>query len=138
MKTSTSFALPFFYALLMSSCSSNTDDFPKDYIGFEQRNGEYTYDPTQQEQTLTLKIIAGEKQEKDRKLKLGTSLSASQEIFKFENANPVMEKGKKSVKVNITLYPKKIVQYQRVLTFTCLPDGKDAKVSEMTIRLQKK
>lgn len=138
MKTSTSFALPFFYALMMSSCSNSADDYPKNYIGFEQANGECTYDASQQEQTLTLKIIAGEKQEKDRKLKLGSSLSGYQEIFKFENANPVMEKGKKSLKVNIVLYPPKINQYQRVLTFTCLPDGKDAKISAMTIRLQKK
>lgn len=138
MKTSTSLALPFFYALIMSSCGSSTDDYPKGYIGFEQTNGEYAYDPKQQEQTLTLKIIAGEKQEKDRKLKLGSSLSGSQEIFKFENANPIMEKGKKSLNVNVTLYPPKINQYQRVLTFTCLPDGNDAKISAMTIRLQKK
>lgn len=138
MKTSTSLALPFFYALLVSSCSNNANDYPKDYIGFEQRNSECTYDPKQQEQTLTLKIIAGEKQEKDRKLKLGCSLSAHQEIFKFEDANPVMAKGKKSVKVNITLYPPKIAQYQRVLTITCQPDGKDAKISEMTIQLRKK
>lgn len=135
MKTSTRLALPFFYALLVGACSSDNDNYPKDYIGFERNSAEYTYDENRQEETITLKIIAGEKQEKDRKLKLN---AAQAQVLKITDPHPIIAKGKKAVKVDVILYPKKLAKGQRMLRLTCLPDGKDAKVSEITIRLQKK
>lgn len=135
MRTSTRLALPFFYALLISSCSGS-NDYPKEYIGFEEQSVSHTYDVKNEEETLTLKIIAGEKQDNDRRLSISSPLSNSG--FTIKDPHPVILKGKKSVKIDIILYPKKINGIQRALRLICTPDGKDAKVSEISIRLQKK
>lgn len=60
MRTNTRLVLPFFYALLISACSNN-DNYPKEYIGFEKQFISHTYDTKNEEETLTLKIIAAEK-----------------------------------------------------------------------------
>lgn len=135
MRTSRHLALPFFYALLISACSNN-ENYPKEYIGFEKQSISHTYDIRNEEETLTLKIIAGEKQDTDRKLTI--SIPTSSNSFKIQNLHPVIPEGKKSVKIDITLYPKRINNMQRVLQLFCTPDGKDTKVSEISIRLQKK
>ena len=57
----------FFMPLLISACSNN-DNYPKEYIGFEKQFISHTYDTKNEEETLTLKIIAAEKQDTDRKL----------------------------------------------------------------------
>ena len=57
MRTNTRLVLPFFYALLISACSNN-DNYPKEYIGFEKQFISHTYDTKNEEETLTLKIIA--------------------------------------------------------------------------------
>ena len=129
MRTNTRLVLPFFYALLISACSNN-DNYPKEYIGFEKQFISHTYDTKNEEETLTLKIIAAEKQDTDRKLTISSSTS--------QNAHPVILKGKKSVKIDIILYPKQIKSVQRIIRLICTPDGKDAKISEISIRLQKK
>lgn len=135
MRTSTRLALPFFYALLISACS-NSDNYPKEYIGFEKQSISHTYDIKNEEETLTLKIIAGEKQDTDRKLTISSPMGGNG--FSIQDPHPVIPKGKKSIKIDITLYPKKINGIQRALRLTCTPDGKDAKASEISIRLQKK
>lgn len=135
MKTSTRLALPFFYVLLASACSDN-DNYPKEYIGFEQQSVSHTYDMKNDEETLTLKIIAGDKQDTDRKLTIGSPVRS--DGFRIRDLHPVMLKGKKAVTLDITLYPKKINGIHRVIRLTCTPDGKDAKVSEIAIHLQKK
>ena len=127
MRTNTRLVLPFFYALLISACSNN-DNYPKEYIGFEKQFISHTYD--------TLNIIAAEKQDTDRKLTI--SSSTNNNSFHIQNAHPVILKGKKSVKIDIILYPKQIKSVQRIIRLICTPDGKDAKISEISIRLQKK
>ena len=114
MRTNTRLVLPFFYALLISACSNN-DNYPKEYIGFEKQFISHTY---------------------DRKLTI--SSSTSNNSFHIQNAHPVILKGKKSVKIDIILYPKQIKSVQRIIRLICTPDGKDAKISEISIRLQKK
>ena len=118
MRTNTRLVLPFFYALLISACSNN-DNYPKEYIGFEKQFISHTYDTKNEEETLTLKIIAAEKQDTDRKLTI--SSSTSNNSFHIQN-----------------LYPKQIKSVQRIIRLICTPDGKDAKISEISIRLQKK
>lgn len=135
MRTSTRLALPFFYAVLMGACTSN-DNYPKDYIGFEQQRTGHTYDVGHEEETISLKIVAGDKQDTDRKL----TVTSNQQVnsFLIKDAHPIMQKGKKSVKVDIIIYPKRINWQQHVIHLICTPDGKDAKVSETFIRLEKK
>lgn len=135
MRTNTRFSITIFYALLISACSNN-DNYPKEYIGFEKQFISHTYDTKNEEETLTLKIIAAEKQDTDRKLTI--SSSTSNNSFHIQNAHPVILKGKKSVKIDIILYPKQIKSVQRIIRLICTPDGKDAKISEISIRLQKK
>ena len=93
MRTNTRLVLPFFYALLISACSNN-DNYPKEYIGFEKQFISHTYDTKNEEETLTLKIIAAEKQDTDRKLTI--SSSTNNNSFHIQNAHPVILKGKKS------------------------------------------
>ncbi|MDE5677353.1 MAG: hypothetical protein K2G02_08905 [Phocaeicola sp.] len=135
MKTSTHFALPFFYLLLTSSCS-NQDYYPAEYVGFEQTSLEHFFDTKNEEETITLKIIAGEKQHTDRRLTIRSS--ANSNAFRIQEIHPVIPKGKKSVKTNLILFPKKMNGTLRALRLVCIPEGKDAKVSEISIRLQKK
>ena len=85
MRTNTRLVLPFFYALLISACSNN-DNYPKEYIGFEKQFISHTYDTKNEEETLTLKIIAAEKQDTDRKLTI--SSSTSNNSFHIQNAHP--------------------------------------------------
>ena len=120
MRTNTRLVLPFFYALLISACSNN-DNYPKEYIGFEKQFISHTYDTKNEEETLTLKIIAAEKQDTDRKLTI--SSSTSNNSFHIQNAHPVILKGKKSVKIDIILYPKQIKSVQRILRLICTTDG---------------
>ena len=87
MRTNTRLVLPFFYALLISACSNN-DNYPKEYIGFEKQFISHTYDTKNEEETITLKIIAAEKQDTDRKGKeihitcyLSSQRGALAEIF---------------------------------------------------------
>ena len=88
MRTNTRLVLPFFYALLISACSNN-DNYPKEYIGFEKQFISHTYDTKNEEETLTLKIIAAEKQDTDRKLTI--SSSTSNNSFHIQNYNPQNE-----------------------------------------------
>lgn len=134
MRTSTRMAPPFFYALLVGACSNN-DSYPKEYIGFERAMTDHTFDANNQEETITIKIVAGEKQDEDQKLKLNSS---QPQVLKITEPNPIIAKGKKSVKVDVILYPQKIAKGQRMLTLTCKPERKDTKVSEMSIHLRKK
>lgn len=136
MKTSTRFAIPFLYALVIAGCSNESENYPKEFIGFERRVTEHTCDTNREEETISLKIIAGDKQDKDRKLTISSNQNRS--VFKIENPHPVIYKGKKSAKVLITIYPKKVNWQQRIVNLTCRTEGKDAKVSEISIRLQKK
>lgn len=135
MRTSTRLALPFFYAMLVGACTSN-DNYPKDYMGFEQQRTRHAYDVSHEEEIISLKIVAGDKQDKDRKL----TITSNQQMnsFLIKDPHPIMQKGKKSVKVDIIIYPQKIIRQQRVIHLACTPDGKDAKVSETFIRLEKK
>lgn len=135
MRTSTHLTLPFFCAVLMAACSGN-ENYPKDYIGFEQRILEHTYDVNHEEETITLKIVAGEKQNKDRKM----TVSSPQHVntFKIKDPNPILLKGKKSVKIDVIVYPQRFTWGQGIIRLVCTPDGKDAKNSEISIRLQKK
>ena len=134
MRTSTRSALPFFYALLISACS-NSDNYPKGYIGFETKSTSYTYDIKNEEETISLKIIAAEKQDTDRRLTISIPTGGSG--FSIQDPHPVIPKGKKSIKIDVTLSPKRINGIQHALRVTCTPDGKDAKSSEIYIRLQK-
>ena len=129
MRTSTRMALPFFYALLVGACSNN-DSYPKEYIGFERAMTDHTFDANNQEETITIKIVAGEKQDEDQKLKLNSS---QPQVLKITEPNPIIAKGKKSVKVDVILN-----QGQRFPSLTCKPERKDTKVSEMSIHLRKK
>lgn len=135
MRTSTRLALPFFYAVLVGACASN-DNYPKDYIGFEQQRTQHAYDVSHEEESITVKIVAGDKQDKDRKLTITSNQPLNS--FLIKDPHPVMQKGKKSVKVDIIIYPHKINRQQRVIHLACTPDGKDAKVTETFIRLEKK
>lgn len=135
MRTSTRLALPFFYAVLVGACASN-DNYPKDYIGFEQQRTQHAYDVNHEEESITVKIVAGDKQDKDRKLTITSNQPLNS--FLIKDPHPVMQKGKKSVKVDIIIYPPKINRQQRVIHLACTPDGKDAKVTETFIRLEKK
>lgn len=135
MKTTTRLAVPFFYALLMSACNSS-DNYPAGFIGFERRFGEHTYDTNHEEETITLKIVATEKQDKDLKLKINSSSDPS--FIKLKENNPILPKGKKTLKIDVLLFPKKIKQGQRILHFSCKPEGQDAKISEISIQLRKK
>lgn len=136
MKTTVHLTLPFFYALMLCSCGNDKEDYPKGYIGFERGSLEHIYDPNHQEESFTLKIVAVDKVTEDKKIRL--SCTSESQAIRVENTSPIIEKGKKSTHVKVTLYPQRVSAAQRVLHFTCIPEGKDTKISEITIRLKKK
>ena len=98
MRTSTRMALPFFYALLVGACSNN-DSYPKEYIGFERAMTDHTFDANNQEETITIKIVAGEKQDEDQKLKLNSSQPQVHFFFFFRSTNGFTGKSSTSAKI---------------------------------------
>lgn len=56
--------------LCLSACSDSKSNYPGEYVGFEKMTATYTFSKTAEDQDISIKIIAAEKQDKDREVTL--------------------------------------------------------------------
>ena len=106
--------------LSLFSCNNDNDNYPKDYVGFEESTRTVECDKNQSESELQIKIIATDKSKEDRTVLLATpALPAGQApIMKLTEAKVTIKAGQKSATTTIKLYPKKMVLKQQNITLS--------------------
>lgn len=130
-------------SLCLASCGDNNKkDYPASYVGFEHPIQDFKYDKAKEEEVLEVKIIAVDKEKKDRIMKLsGTSMQLPGEsaCFKLTESQVTIKADKKSVTTQIKIFPKRILK-NTYLRLTCTPqwEDKEAKQSQLSIRFRYK
>lgn len=126
--------------LNLFSCDSDTDDFPKDYVGFEKATETVDFDKNEAERELEIKIIATEKSKEDRVVLLSIPPSPPGQMptIKLAEDKVTIKAGKKSAKIIAKIYPKLTILKKQHVTLSCVPQWKEGKTSMLTIRLQRK
>ena len=98
----------------------------------------YRYDKSMSSETIKTKIIAVDKKDEDRKLKITLSKTPiGNDMFVLETSEVVIPAGKKEAKVNVKIYPAK-VQKGVYIHLTSTPQWKNAETSQMSIQLTPK
>ena len=111
-------------ALLVSLLLLACDDKNKNY-------------PTNQEETLEVKVIAVDKKKEDREVKLSINRSAIPGIgvvCKLNNDRLIIKAGKKEAKATITLFPGKAIKGE-IIQIVCTPLWEGGQTSKMSIEL---
>lgn len=129
--------------LSLSACSNSNDKYPNEYIGFDQVKKDFSVDKKMGEQDFSIKIIVAEKKDVDREVAL-TGKWQSGETGKWEPEAPIPFKlldtkviipaKKKSATARIRVFPKRIRNSEEV-RIICTPKDKDAKQSQITLKL---
>lgn len=128
-------------SLCLASCNDEKD-FPANYVGFEHNSQEYHYDKNGLEDVLEVKIIAVDKEKKDRILKLsGSSIEIPGEpsCFQLTEKQVTIKADQKSATTRIKIFPSHILK-NSVLRLVCTPQWKenDPKQSLLIIRFTPK
>lgn len=125
--------------LSLFSCNNDTDNYPKDYVGFDQATRIIECDKNKAESELEIKIIAAEKSKEDRTVQLSTPPlpSGQKPIMKLTENKVTIKAGKKSVTTTVKLYPKQMILKQQNVILSCIPQWKEGKVSKLTIQLKR-
>ena len=125
-------------SLAISACNDDNKNYPADYVGFEKSAETYSYDAQNKEETITIKVMAVNKKDEDRKVKLTTNKSS---IFggsyTLSQNEVIIKAGEKSVKATIKLYPDKILKGTNIQV-VCTPLWKNAESSQLNIKLRPK
>ena len=78
-----------FTALLcLSSCNSDDDNYPKEYVGFEHSITKVNCDKNEAEKEIQIKIIAVKKSKEDRTVALSTFFSFLRHISQHLHPPP--------------------------------------------------
>lgn len=131
--------------LLLSLClvsCNNDSDYPANYVGFEHSSQEYHYNKGEREEVLEIKIIAVDKEKKDRTVKLsGSSLEIPGEpsCYQLTEKQVTIKADQKSVTTRIKIYPQYILK-NATLRLTCTPqwEENDPKQSRLIIQFTPK
>ncbi|WP_455586267.1 hypothetical protein [Bacteroides sp.] len=127
-------------SLLLMACNDDKKNYPKDYVGFEHSVQSYSYNKNNKEETITVKIIAIEKQKEDREVKLSVNRSAKPNIgagCKLTDERLIIKAGKKEAKTTLTLFPEKAIKGE-IIQITCTPQWKGGETSKLSIELMPK
>lgn len=127
-------------SLLLLACDNKKKDYPADYVGFERSTQTYYYDPSNQEETLEVKVIAVDKKKEDREVKLNirqSNIPGIGTIYKLTNDRLTIKAGKKEAKTTIVLSPKKAIKGQ-IIQVSCTPLWKGGQTSKLAIELMPK
>ena len=121
--------------LSLSACSNSNDKYPDEYIGFDKVAENYSVDNKVDELDINIKIIAAEKKDVDREVTLsGKSKPGAQTIFRLLDAKVIIPAKKKSATARIRVFPKLMKKNEEVILI-CSPKDKDAKQSQITLKL---
>lgn len=124
----------FVTAICLVACGNN-DNYPDNYLGFEQKSATLKFDKNATEVDYSVKIIAGDKSKEDRMVTVSTS-GAATKFCKLENPQVTLPAGKKSVKVNLKIYPKNI-GISKYLNLVCSPADSKIEQTSISISLKK-
>lgn len=113
-------------SLCLASCN-NDSDYPAGYVGFEHSSQEYPYNKSTQEEILEIKIIAVDKEKKDRTVKLSANsieIPGEPSCYQLTEKQVTIKADQKSVTTRIKIFPQYILK-NATLRLTCTPQWKD-------------
>lgn len=128
-------------SLLLSLClaSCNDDnDYPANYVGFEHNSQEYHYDKNIREDVLEVKIIAADKEKKDRVVKLSAStieVPGEPSCFQLTEKQVTIKADQKSATTRIKIFPNRILR-NSVLRLTTSPQWKENDPKQSVLIIQ--
>lgn len=124
----------------LSACNDDTDDFPKDYVGFESPIHKVECYKNQPESELEVTIIAMEKSKEDRTVLLTVPPppKGQSSILKLTENKVTIKARKKYAKTIFKIFPDKMVLKQQSISISCSPQQKDSKGSTLTILFNQK
>lgn len=121
--------------LILTSCSQNNSNYPEEYVGFDKVKVEFTFDTSKTSEEFTVKVIAAEKKNEDRKVHItGTVVPGEEAVYSIEDKKLIIPAKKKSANVRIKIFPK-MIKKPKEFRLVCNPKDKAAKKTQMTIRL---
>lgn len=121
--------------LTLAACSENNSNYPDEYVGFDKVKVNFSFDRTKDSQEISVKVIAAEKKDKDREVRItGILLPEEESVYSIANNKLIIPAKKKSVGLQIKIFPKKIKK-QKEIRLVCTPQSKDAKKTQLIIRL---
>ncbi len=126
--------------VLLTSCNDTKDNYPENYVGFEKGAITHYYDSKNQEESIEIKIIAVDKENTDRVVKLSATsadIPGKETPFRLVDKQLVIKADKKSVSTQIIIDPKQTIRHS-FIQVTCTPQWKDAKISQLVVRLERK
>lgn len=121
--------------LILAACSENNSNYPDEYVGFDKVKVNLSFDRTKDSQVISVKVIAAEKKDKDREVRItGILLPEEESVYSIANNKLIIPAKKKSASLQIKIFPKKIKK-QKEIRLVCTPQSKDAKKTQLIIRL---
>lgn len=127
--------LSLFMLLVTSACADNNKNYPTDYVGFEKSTHTHNYDVNSNEETITIKVMAINKKDEDRKVKLTVNKSAIfGKAYKLVDNEVTIKAGSKSATATVKIYPKKVIK-GTFIQVQCAPQWKDAENTQLSIKL---
>lgn len=126
--------------LSLYSCNKDNDNFPKDYVGFEETAKTVECESGKPESELQIKIIATDKSKEDRTVQLFIPpVPAGQaEVMKLTENKVTIKAGKKSVTTTVKIYPNRMVLKKQNFIISCIPQWKESGISKLSILLKRK
>lgn len=124
--------------LCFVSCNSDNDNYPKNYVGFDHSTQSVTCDKNKTVEEIQVKIIAVEKENEDRVLKLSgndQTLPGKSPIFQLTEKQVTIKAGKKSVTTTIKIFPKEMLMKKQNLQLVCIPQWKGGEASKLAIQI---
>ncbi len=125
-------------SILFMSCDNESKNYPKDYVGFKNSSQTYTYDKSNEEETLIIKIIALKKEDKDRKIKISVNKTpVVAGAFKLVDDYLTIKAGSKEALLKIKIYPNKITK-GTFIQLSSMGQWQNGQSSRLTIKLTPK
>lgn len=122
---------------VLASCDKSSN-YPKEYVGFEKRSIEYAFSPEKSAEEFDVRIIAADKQDRDREVTVeGVTAPGQKPVFSIDAKKVVIPAKKKSAKVRVKIYPERIGK-QSTLRLVCTPKDKKAQSTQLMIKLKQK
>lgn len=126
--------------LSLYSCNKDNDNFPKNYVGFEETAKTVECESGKPESELQIKIIATDKSKEDRTVQLSMPPvpTGQAEVMKLTENKVTIKAGKKSVTTTVKIYPNRMALKKQNFIISCTPQWKEGGISKLAILLKRK
>ena len=124
-------------------CRTGNNSYPKEYLGFEKKAQDFSYQKNAEETELQVKIVAADKTSEDRIVFIESPArptkpgSSSAPFYKIKDNKITIKGGSKSAKATILVYPRK-VGTNEYIQLICRPQNGKSETTKMSILLVKK